>query len=48
MCAGIPPDLQCLIFANKQLENGRTLADCGIDKESTLYLREYWPYAGRL
>ena len=36
--AGIPIEMQRLMFSGKQLEDGQSLADCGVQQESNLYM----------
>ena len=35
---GIPPAQQCLIYDRMVLDDGRTLAGCGVQRESTIHL----------
>ena len=38
VAVGVPWEEQRLIHAGKQLENGRTLAECGVGRDSTVHL----------
>lgn len=43
LCAGVPPPDQCLIFANKVLQQGHQLRDYGLQENSTLSMHGRLP-----